>query len=358
MKSIPISKPYLTAAEKVAVLEVLDSGFLAQGPRTAAFERCFADMCGVTHAIAVSSGTSALHIALLAHEIGPGDEVITSPFTFIATANAILFAGAKPVFVDIDPETFNIDPQLIEAAITPRTKAILPVHLYGQMCDMDPIQDIAQTHGLAIIEDACQSIMASYKGKRAGSLGTGVFSFYATKNLITGEGGMIITNDDSIADKCQMLRNHGMRRRYYHESPGYNFRMTDIQAAIGLVQLERLAALTARRQANADYLNTRLESVVTPKTHEGCGHVWHQYTVRVTNGIGRDNAVQQLKEAGIHTGIYYPVPVHKQQSMMGVTEAVQFPVSELMAEQVMSLPVYPQLSLEELETIVTEVNKL
>lgn len=358
MKYIPISKPDITAAEKVAVLEVLDSGFLAQGKRTAEFERRFAELCGVSHAIAVTSGTSALHIALMAHRIGPGDEVITSPFTFMATANAILFAGAKPVFVDIDEASFNINPELIEAAITPRTKAIMPVHLYGQMCVMDQIRAIAEKHGLVVIEDACQSVMATYQGKAAGSWGTGIFSFYATKNLMTGEGGMITTDDDEIADRCRMLRNHGMRERYYHESVGLNFRMTDIQAAIGLVQLDRLAALTVKRKANAAYLNGRLESVVVPKTTEGCEHVWHQYTVRVTNGIGRDAAVKQLAEAGIGTGIFYPIPVHKQQSVRDEINGVVLPVAERMAEQVMSLPVHPQLSLEDLEMIVVEVNKL
>jgi dTDP-4-amino-4,6-dideoxygalactose transaminase len=358
MHQISISKPYISAMEKSAVLAVLDSGFLAQGPRTAEFESNFARMCGVKHAIAVTSGTSALHIALLAHDIQPGDEVITTPFTFIATAHAVLFTGAKPVFVDIEADTFNINPDLIEAAITPRTKAILPVHLYGQMCDMGQIQAIADQYGLVVIEDACQAVMATYGEKYAGSFGTGTFSFYATKNLSTGEGGMITTNDDHIAEMCRMIRQHGMKQRYYHEFLGYNFRMTDIQAAIGLVQLEKLPELTWKRRANAACFNGRITSVITPQAKEGYGHVWHQYTVRVPDGMDRDTAVSRLREAGVNTGIYYPVPIHKQHSMGDIAAEQYLPVAEQMAEQVFSLPVHPQLTDEELETIIQEVNKL
>lgn len=358
MNQIPISKPGISDAEKTAVLSVLDSGFLAQGPRTAEFETQFAHLCGVRHAVAVSSGTSALHIALLAHGIRPGDEVITTPFTFIATANSILFTGATPVFVDIEPDTFNINPDLIEAAITPRTRAIIPVHLYGQMCDMDRIQAIAEKYGLIVIEDACQAVMATYNGQYAGSFGTGTFSFYATKNLITGEGGMLTTNDDHVAEMCRMIRQHGMKQRYYHDFLGYNFRMTDIQAAIGLVQLEKLAAFTARRRANAAYFNAHITSVLTPRSRERYGHVWHQYTVRVKNGMDRETAVEKLQQAGIGTGIYYPVPIHRQKSMREVVPELCLPVAEQMAKQVFSLPVHPQLSEEERETIVTEVNKL
>jgi perosamine synthetase len=355
---IPISRPVITDAEKTAVLAVLDSGHLAQGPRTAEFEERFAQLCGVKHAVATSSGTSALHLALLAQSIGPGDEVITTPFTFIATTNAILFTGAIPVFVDIEEDTFNINPALIESAITPRTKAILPVHLYGQTCDMGRIQAIAQKYDLKVIEDACQSVLATYKGQLAGSFGMGVFSFYATKNLSTGEGGMITTNNDNIAEKCRMIRQHGMKRRYYHEMLGYNFRMTDIQAAMGIVQLERLETLTCRRRANAAYLTEHLQSVVTPKTQDGYGHAWHQYTIRVNGKLDQTTAVEKLKEAGIETGIYYPLPVHKQKSVMQVIGDVTMPVAEQAARQVLSLPVHPQLSQDDLETIVAEVNRL
>jgi dTDP-4-amino-4,6-dideoxygalactose transaminase len=355
---IPVSKPYIGEAEKQAVMEVLDSGMLAQGPRTAKFEERFAQVCGVKHAIATSSGTTALHIALLAHDVGTGDEVITTPFTFIASANSILFTGAKPVFVDIDPETFNLDPQLIEQAITPKTKAIMPVHLYGYVCDMDALQSIADKHGLAIIEDACQAVGASYRDKKAGGFGTGCFSLYATKNVMSGEGGMITTNDDAIAEKCRMLRNHGMKRRYYHDMLGFNFRMTDLCAAIGLAQLDRLEDFTARRRANAAYFNSTIESVSTPKVKEGYGHVWHQYTVRVDGGRDRDAAVKQLNDAGVGTGVFYPVPAHQQDYMREIVGDVRLPIAEQLANEVISLPVHPQLSQDDLAKIAAEVNKL
>jgi perosamine synthetase len=355
---IPVSKPYIGEAEKQAVMEVLDSGMLAQGPRTAKFEERFAQVCGVKHAVATSSGTTALHIALLAHGIGEGDEVITTPFTFIASANSILFTGAQPVFVDIQPDTFNLDPELIERAITPKTKAIMPVHLYGYVCDMDALQAIADKHGLVIIEDACQAVGASYKDKKAGSFGTGCFSLYATKNVMSGEGGMITTNDDVIAEQCRLLRSHGMKRRYYHDMLGFNFRMTDLCAAIGLVQLDRLEDFTAKRRANAAYLNSKIESVITPQVKENYGHVFHQYTVRVDGGRDRDAAVKQLSEAGIGTGVFYPVPAHQQGYMRDIVGDVQLPVAEQLAKEVISLPVHPQLSQTDLETIATEVNQL
>ena len=358
MNHIAISKPNITDAEKAAVMEVMESGFLAQGPRTALFEERFAKLCGVKHAIAVSNGTCALQIALLANDIGPGDEVITTPFTFMATANAILFTGAKPVFVDIESETFNIDPDQIEAAITPKTKSILPVHLYGHMCDMDRIQSIADLHNLKIIEDACQSVKAYHKGKYAGSYGTGTFSFYATKNLMTGEGGMITTNDDVVAEKCRMIRSHGMKQRYYHDTVGYNFRMMDLQAAIGLVQMDRLEGMMARRRFNAKYLNQHIETVTTPKVKKGCEHVWHQYTVKVNGGRKREDVVKHMNAAGIDVGIYYPVPVHKQKSIQGLIGDVRMPVAEKMSMEVLSLPVHPLLSEEDLDKIVTEINKL
>lgn len=355
---IPISKPNISDAEKSAVMDVLDSGILAMGPRTAQFEETFANTFNVKHAIAVSSGTTALHIALLANGVGPGDEVITTPFTFAATVNAILYVGAKPVFVDIDEETFNMDLSLVEEQITPRTKAILPVHLYGYVCDMDRMQAIAEKYGLKIIEDACQAVAASYKNKFAGSFGTGTFSFYATKNLMCGEGGMITTNDDAVAELCRMFRSHGMKRRYYHEMLGYNFRMTDIQAAIGLVQLKRLPEFNEKRRQNAAYFNSRIESVITPKVKDGYSHVWHQYTVRINDGRDRDAAVDQLTAAGIGTGIYYPIPAHQQAPVKKVVGEVSLPVAERMSKEVISLPVHPQLNQEDLNTIVTEVNKL
>ena len=354
---IPISKPFIGEEEKAEVLAVLESGMLAQGKKVAALETAFAAVCGTKHAVATSSGTTALHLALLAHGIGAGDEVITSAFTFIASATSILFTGAKPVFVDIDPDTFTINPALIEQAITPRTKAILPVHLYGQLCEMEAIQKIADAHGLAVIEDAAQAVGATRHGKKAGSFGTGCFSLYATKNIMSAEGGMVTTDDDAIAEKVRMLRNHGMKRRYYHDMLGYNFRMTDLHAAIGLAQVNRLDDFTAKRRANAEYLSAHINSVITPTVMPGNAHVWHQYTIRVP-GNRRDAAVKQLNDAGIGTGIFYPIPVHRQAFIREIVGDVSLPVTEQLAEEVISLPVHPQLSAQDLQKIAAEVNKL
>ncbi|PWH19380.1 MAG: aminotransferase DegT [Ardenticatenia bacterium] len=352
---IPVAKPMIGEEEKQAVLEVLDSGILAQGPRVQAFEEAFAEMCGVRYAIATSSGTTALHIALLAHGIGPGDEVITSPFTFIASANCILYVGARPVFVDIDSQTFNLNPTLLEAAITPRTKAIIPVHLYGLPCDMTLIMDIAQKYGLAVIEDACQAHGAEYMGKKVGSFGTGTFSLYPTKNITSGEGGMITTNDAELAERCRTIRQHGMRRRYYHEELGFNFRMTDVHAAIGLAQLRKLDRFTKIRQANARYLTEHLRGVVTPYVPAACTHVFHQYTIRVPNGQ-RDALRSYLQGCGIGSEIYYPVPIHQQRLYQELGYNGGFPEAEQAAQEVLSLPVHPALSPSELEAIVTAVN--
>jgi dTDP-4-amino-4,6-dideoxygalactose transaminase len=354
---IYMAKPQIGDEEKQAVMEVLDSGMIAQGPRVKAFEEAFAEMCGVKHAIATSSGTTALHVALLANGIGPGDEVITSAFTFIASSNSVLFTGARPVFVDIDPCTFNLNPDQIEAAITPKTKAILPVHLYGLACDMDPILRIAGKHGLAVIEDACQSHGAEYKGKKVGSFGTGTFSLYPTKNITSGEGGMITTNDSVIDEKCRVIRQHGMRRRYYHDELGFNFRMTDLHAAIGLAQLKKLEKFNAKRQANAKFLNENLKGVVVPFIPEGQTHVFHQYTVRVSGGK-RDALRAHLQERGVGSEVYYPVPIHQQSfyvSDLGYKDSL--PETESAATEVLSLPVHAGLSAADLETIVAAVNE-
>jgi dTDP-4-amino-4,6-dideoxygalactose transaminase len=355
---IPLSKPYIGEEEKRKVMEVLDSGYIVQGPRTAEFEQRFAEVCGTKHAIATSSGTTALHLALLAHGIGPGDEVITTPFTFIASANSILFAGARPVYADIREEDFNIDPEQVERAITPRTKAIMPVHLFGQMADMDALQAIAEAHNLVIIEDACQAIDASYKGQKAGSMGgAGAFSLYASKNIMSAEGGMVTTNSDDIAARCRLLRNHGMDQRYHYEMLGYNFRMTDLHAALGLAQIGRLADFTARRQANAAYLNEHIHAVQTPLELAGREHAWHQYTIRVGYGQNRE-ASACLNEAGIGTGIFYPIPAHQHAYMKEIVGEVSLPVAERLSQEVVSLPVHPLLSEAELATIANEVNKL
>jgi dTDP-4-amino-4,6-dideoxygalactose transaminase len=355
---IPISKPFIGEEEKQAVMEVLDSGMLVQGPRTAKLEEKFAALCGTRHAVATSNGTTALHLALLANGIGPGDEVITVSFTFMASVSTILMAGAKPVFVDVEAETFNLNPDLIEAAITPRTRAIVLVHLYGYPCDMSRIMAIAAKHGLKVIEDACQAVGATYGGKVTGSFGTGAFSLYATKNVMTGEGGMITTDDEAVAKRCRLMRQHGMERRYYHDMLGYNYRMTDLHAAIGLAQMERLPGFNARRRFNAEYFNAKIESVITPKVKDGYGHVWHQYTIRVNGGRDREAAVKHLNDNGVGTGVFYPVPCHQQGYVREMIGEVSLPVTERLAREVISLPVHPGLTQADLEKIVLEVNRL
>jgi perosamine synthetase len=354
---IPIAKPMIGPEEKLAVMEVLDSGMLAQGSRVEAFEEAFAEKCGTRYAVATTSGTTALHLALLAHGIGEGHEVITTPFTFIASANSILYTGARPVFVDIDSDKFTLDPELIERAITPATRAIMPVHLFGLCCDMDAIQSIADRHGLAVIEDACQSHGAEFKGKKAGSFGTGAFSFYATKNMTTGEGGMITTNDAVIADQCRVIRQHGMRVRYYHEQLGYNFRMTDIQAAIGLAQTRKLDSFNTARIRNANFLNQNLHGVKTPVVPQDYKHVFHQYTIRVAHGR-RDAMLAHLHDCGIGTGVFYPVPVHQQSFYrQAAGETISLPEAEKAASEVCSLPVHPGLGDADLLKIVEAVNE-
>jgi dTDP-4-amino-4,6-dideoxygalactose transaminase len=354
---IPIAKPLIGEEEKEAIVAVLESGMLAQGPKVEEFERAFAAMCGTRHAMATSSGTTALHLALLAHGIGPGDEVITSPFTFISSANSIFFVGAKPVFVDIDEPSYNIDPSLIEARITPRTKALMPVHLFGNPCDMEAIMTIAAQHELVVIEDAAQAHGASINGKKVGSFGTGCFSFYPTKNMTTAEGGMVISDDDQVAERVRLLRNHGMERRYYHDFLGYNFRMTDLQAALGLAQLAKLEVFNEKRIANARYLTEHLrEIVVTPQVKNGCRHVFHQYTIRVKGSRGQ--MVEQLRERGIGTGIYYPLPVHRQPIYQELGYIDRLPVAEAMSREVLSLPVHPALSQADLAKIVEVVSQL
>ena len=345
------------AEEKQAVLEVLDSGILAQGPRVKAFEAAFAEMCGVKFAIATSSGTTALHTSLLAHGIKPGDEVITSSFSFIASANSALFVGARPVFVDIDPRTFNLNPSLIETAITKNTRAIISVHLFGLSCDMDAILNIAAKHRLLVIEDACQSHGAAYKGLKVGSFGTGAFSLYPTKNMTSGEGGMITTNEDTIAEHCRAIRQHGMRRRYYHDELGYNFRMTDIQAAIGLEQLKKLEKFNLIRRENARYLSAHLKGVVVPFVPEGHEHSFQQYTIRVPDGR-RDSLIEHLTSRGVGSMVYYPVPIHQQTFYVReLAYKMILPETERAAAEVLSLPVHPGLSADDLQTIVAAVNE-
>lgn len=353
---IRIAMPLLGNEEKNAVLSVLESGHLAQGSRVAEFEQEFAAYIGVKHAVAVSSGTAALHAALLAHNIGPGDEVITSPFTFIASANAILFTGAKPVFADIDPATYNLDPAQVATKITPRTRALLPVHLYGQPCDMDALMDLARIHHLVVIEDACQAHGAAFRGRSVGSFGTGCFSFYPTKNMTTAEGGAVTTNDDEIADQARLIRSHGSRERYRHEILGYNYRMTDLQAAIGLAQLRKLEAWNSIRIENARYLTEHLPGEVVPYVAPERRHVFHQYTIRVRGD--RDGACAKLSAAGIETAIHYPLPVHCQPLYAQLGYRDEIVESERASRQVLSLPVHPGLARSDLDQIAKAVNAL
>ncbi len=353
---IPVAEPVLGEEEIDAVVAVLRSGNLVQGQVVEQFERRFAELLGVRHAVAVSTGTAALHAALLAHEIGAGDEVITTPFTFVATANAALYTGAKPVFVDVCEDTLNIDPSLIEAKITPRTKAILPVHLYGHPADMSAIRAMATWHGLTIIEDAAQAHGAAIGGRPVGTFGTACFSFYATKNITTAEGGIVTTDDGRIAERIKLLRSHGQRERYRHEILGYNYRLTDLQAAIGLAQLDRLPWLTRKRIANADYLNARLPNLITPQPRPGCVHVYHQYTVRIPER--RDEARRHLEVAGIATSIHYPTPVHRQPLYQSLGYDDRLPVAEQASDEVLSLPVHPSLSTDDLQVITNAVADL
>jgi len=351
---IPIAKPQLGEAEKAAVIAVLDSGMLAQGRRVAEFEARFAELCGVKHAVAVASGTAALWLTLLAHGIGPGDEVITTPFSFIASSNCVLYVGARPVFVDIEPDTCLVDAAAIKSKITERTRAILPVHLYGQPCDMAAIVEIADRHDLAIVEDACQAHGATYEGQSVGSFGAGCFSFYPTKNMTTGEGGIVTTNDAALAEQLRLLRNHGQSQRYRHDILGYHCRTTDIQAAIGLVQLEKLPAWNEQRIANAHYLSDRLQGVHVPVVLPGRRHVFHQYTIRVSNN--RQVLQDHLKERGIGTAIHYPCPIHHQPIYRSLGYDDVLPHAEAASREVLSLPVYPTLSQSDLGRIVAAVN--
>ena len=352
---IPIARPTMGDEEKELVWSALESGALAQGPRVRELEERFAEFIGVPHAIATSSGTTALHLALLGYQIGPGDEVITVPFTFIASATSVLYTGARPVFVDVRPDDFTIDPDQIEAAITPRTKAIQPVSLYGQPADMGAVAEIAERRGLAIVEDAAQSHGAAIGQRKSGTWGAGVFSFYPTKNMTTGEGGMITTSDAAYAERVTLLREHGMKVRYHHDVLGYNFRMTDIHASIGLAQFAKLPGYNARRQAIARRYDAELRGVITPLVRPGVTHVYHQYTIRVRE---RDDFAERLKARGVGTGIYYPIPVHRQKPLLALGYGDQrFPVSEQLTEEVISIPVHPSLTDAEVETVIGAVNQ-
>ncbi len=356
---IPIAKPFIGDEEIEEVVNVLKSGFIAQGPKVAEFEGMFADYIGTSHAIATSSGTTALHVALLSAGIGKGDEVITTPFSFAATANSILYVNAKPVFVDIDPKTYNIDPEKIEEAITDKTKVIMPVHLYGQPADMDPINKIAKVHDLKVIEDAAQAHGAIYKDKKVGNLGDmACFSFYPTKNITTSEGGIITTNNNEFDHDARALRAHGESERYEHVILGYNFRMTDISAAIGVAQLKRLESFNEKRIKNAEYLTdhiNNIEGIQPPFIQKDVKHVFHQYTIRVSKN--RDKLIEFLNNNGIGTGIHYPKPIYAQKLYEDLGFKADCKEAEKAAREVISIPVHPGLNEEDLENIVSVLEK-
>ena len=358
---IPIAKPLVGDEEKDAVLAVLDSGQLAQGSRVAAFEQAFAEYVGTKHAVAVNSGTAALIVALQAHGVGPGDEVVTTPFSFIATATSIIACGARPVFVDVDPFDLNIDPAMVEAAITPATKAVMPVHIFGHPARVTEIAALCARHGLALVEDACQAHGAEHGGRRVGAFGTGCFSFYPTKNMTTGEGGIITTDDDEVARMCRIIRSHGQERRYYHEYFGLNWRMTDLAAAIGLVQLRHLEEWNRARIRNAEALSSMLRAlelppgaVTVPGVRDGDRHVFHQYTIRLA--ADRDGVQKRLEAAGVGSAVHYPIPIHRQPIIAGLGHGqASLPVAEDAATRVLSLPVHPSLTPDDLRRIASAV---
>jgi dTDP-4-amino-4,6-dideoxygalactose transaminase len=349
---IPPARPDLGPEEIAAVTEVLNSGMLAQGRKVAELEERWAAFCGSKHALAMSNGTVALMAIWAGLGLERGDEVITVSHTFNATVSSILFTGASPVFIDIEPDTYLMDAGRIEAAITPRTRAICPVSLFGVVADMDAIQAIADRHGLVVVEDACQAHGALYRGRRSGSFGYAAFSLYATKNMTTAEGGFVNTNDDRLANWIKLYRNQGMAQRYHHEILGYNFRMTDLQAAIGLVQLDKLERNTVRRQAVAKRYDEALADlpVQLPVSPAGRSHVYHQYTIGV--GPARDQIVDEMKAADVICGIYYPIPCHKAPYVLELGIEANLPVTDEAAANSMSLPMFPGLTETEQDQVI------
>ena len=336
-----LARPMLGDEERDAVARVLASGMISQGPEVAAFEEEFAGLVAGRHCVAVNSGTSALHVALLALGIGPGDEVVVPSFTFAATANAVRLCGAEPVFADIEPDTFSLDPAAAAAAVGPRTVAIMPVHLFGHPADMVAFDALAARHGLAVVEDACQAHMASSGGRPVGSFGAAAaFSFYPTKNMTTGEGGMAVFADPAAARTARLLRNQGMERPYENEIVGFNLRMTDMNAAIGRVQLRRLEEFTATRRAHAELLSAGLQGagVTVPVERPGCRHVYHQYTIRTPDRVGLS---ARLDAAGVEARVFYPTPVHE---LPAFRAGVDLPETAAAAREVLSLPVAPHLT--------------
>jgi dTDP-4-amino-4,6-dideoxygalactose transaminase len=347
-----MGRPLIGDAERAAVDRVLRSGTLTQGPEVSAFEEEFSVVVDGLPCVAVNSGTSALHLALLALGVGPGDEVVLPSFSFAATANAVRLVGAVPVFADIDPSTFCLAPEAVRAAITPRTRVLLPVHLYGHPAAMDRLCALATEHGLHLVEDAAQAHAATFEGRQVGTFGAAsAFSFYPTKNMTTGEGGMVSTPSEVLARTLRLLRNQGMERRYANEVVGFNNRMSDLHAAIGRVQLTRLAEWTQQRQENAQFLSAHLVGVTTPQIAAGATHVFHQYTVRVPED--RDGFAAELERRGVSSGVYYPTPIH---CLPSFVQSLDLPVTERACAEVLSLPVHPSLGPAELERVVAAVN--
>jgi len=357
---IPITAVSFDEEIQESVLAVLRSGSISQGETVAELEARFAELAGTSRAIAVNNGTTALIATLEALGIGPGDEVVVPAFTFVATVNAVLRVGATARLVDISPADFALDPDRAAAAVTPCTAALLPVHLYGQTGAIDKLATFAAEHGLDLVEDAAQAHGAACGGHPAGSFGTGCFSFYATKNLVAGEGGMITTNDEALAERLRLLRNQGMRRRYEYEIVGNNYRMTELAAAVVLPQLGRYGTQVARRRANAAQLTAALEGIdglELPREIPGREHVWHQYTVQVTGGIGRDGLAAELAEAGIASGVYYPRPIHRYPFYAAHDRVIAdaTPVADRVAAQCLSLPVHAALTESEVEQVAAAV---
>ncbi|HWQ20286.1 MAG TPA: DegT/DnrJ/EryC1/StrS family aminotransferase [Methanotrichaceae archaeon] len=358
---IPIARPVIGDEEVKAVGDVLRSGMLTQGEVVKKFEDAFSEYIGVKNSVAVSNGTIALDLALKGLGLKPGDEVISPAFTFIATSNSILYQGLRPVFVDVDPKTFNIDPLDLAEKITPETRAVIGVHLYGQPFDLKAVQQICQDHNLTMIEDCAQAHGAEYDGKRVGSFGIGCFSFYPTKNMTTGEGGMITTDDDVLAERLRLLRNHGDTGKYNHIAVGYNYRMTNIQGAIGLPQIKNLDGFNARRIENAAYLSSNIskKGITTPYRVENVTHVYNQYVVRVEDSLGasRERLMSYLQDKGVGSAVHYPKPIYKQPIYreMGFDKD-SCPMAEEVSARVMSLPVHPSLSTDDLRYISDAVN--
>ncbi len=360
---IPIARPVIGHDEIAAVSEVLTSGMIAQGERVAEFEQKFSDLCGTTHAVATSNGTTALHAALLAAGIGHGDEVIVPSFSFVATASSISMCGATPVFCDVDEQICNINPAQIEERVTQKTKAVVGVHLFGHPFDVVGVSQVCEKHNLILIEDAAQAHGASVNGERVGGFGQfGCFSFYATKNMTTGEGGMVTTNEKAMAERLRQIINHGQTEKYLHARLGYNYRMTDIAAAIGLVQLKKLEKFNARRRKNAAYLtaNIRCRGLITPTVVNGVNPVYHQYVVRLSEEfpMKRSEFADYLKTKGIGTAVHYPLPIHRQPMYAPQSDPDPCPVSTKLSSCVLSLPVHPMLDGKELAYICDAINRV